>query len=206
MVENTNQVRAEYENQNEALQTQGGEDYVQELSVLEKRSAVYRFIIGVEGAIAVVFLVGVFAMVMLQVFTRYVLNAPLSWTEEIARLLMVWLTFVSAMFVAGRREHLVVDVFVAVLPTSWARACFFFATVLSAVASAILAVGGITLTALVSRLRLPASSLPEGILYSAAIIGFAVIFVHSVINLVDFFKNPDVSALNEINPEKSGGV
>lgn len=37
-------------------------------------------------------------VVLLQVFCRYVLNAPLSWPEEASRYLMVWMTFLVAPF------------------------------------------------------------------------------------------------------------
>lgn len=37
-----------------------------------------------------------FVLVLLQVFTRFVLDAPLSWTEELARYLMVWMGFLGA--------------------------------------------------------------------------------------------------------------
>ena len=36
------------------------------------------------------------AIILLQVFFRYVLNQPLSWTEEVSRFMMVWLTFLIA--------------------------------------------------------------------------------------------------------------
>jgi len=36
------------------------------------------------------------AIILLQVFCRYVLNSPLAWPEEIARFLMVWMAFLAA--------------------------------------------------------------------------------------------------------------
>lgn len=173
---------------------------VTEFGALESHSRIYRTIVGIEGTVAVLFMIGVFAMVLLQVFTRYVLNSPLSWTEEIARLLMVWLTFTSAVFVAGRREHLAVDVVVNALPTRWGRYIYGFATVASAVAAAVLAVGGFTMTVLVLKLSLPASSLPSGLLYSAALVGFAGVFIHAVINFVHFLRHPELYDLNGAQP------
>jgi TRAP-type C4-dicarboxylate transport system permease small subunit len=35
-------------------------------------------------------------VIFLQVIARYVFNSPLAWPEEIARILMVWMTFLAA--------------------------------------------------------------------------------------------------------------
>ena len=44
-----------------------------------------------------------FGVVFLQFFTRYVLNNSLGWTEEIARYLLILVTFVGMSFYAGQR-------------------------------------------------------------------------------------------------------
>jgi TRAP-type C4-dicarboxylate transport system permease small subunit len=46
----------------------------------------------------------------LQVFFRYVLNSPLFASEEIARLLGVWLTFLGSALAVRYREHISVDI------------------------------------------------------------------------------------------------
>jgi len=45
---------------------------------------------------AMLFLVGMTLAILVQVFQRYVMNAPLSWPEEAARYMMVWMTFLVA--------------------------------------------------------------------------------------------------------------
>jgi TRAP-type C4-dicarboxylate transport system permease small subunit len=47
---------------------------------------------------------------ILQVFFRYVLNAPLQWTEELARLMCVLTTYFGAVVVLLAREHIRVDI------------------------------------------------------------------------------------------------
>lgn len=47
--------------------------------------------------------------ILLQVFTRYVLNNPLPWSEEVARYLSMWAMFLGAVTVTRRRSHLSVD-------------------------------------------------------------------------------------------------
>lgn len=50
------------------------------------------------------------AIVILQVFCRYVLNYSLFWSEELARYLLVWLTFIGATVAYHRSMHPGVDV------------------------------------------------------------------------------------------------
>jgi len=47
--------------------------------------------------------------VLWQVFTRFVLENPSSWTEELARYLMIWVGLIGAAYAAGRRLHLSLD-------------------------------------------------------------------------------------------------
>lgn len=55
-------------------------------------------------------------IVFLQFFTRYVLGNSFSWTEEIARYLLVGLTFIGAAGVAMRGEHIGLTYFRDLLP------------------------------------------------------------------------------------------
>lgn len=48
-------------------------------------------------------------VVFLQFFTRYVLNDSVAWTEEIARYLLIWITFIGAAMSFRRRTHISVE-------------------------------------------------------------------------------------------------
>lgn len=52
-------------------------------------------------------------VVLWQVFTRYALRHPSSWTDELATLLIVWVALLGASVAFARHAHLGVDVFVA---------------------------------------------------------------------------------------------
>lgn len=60
-----------------------------------------------------------FVCVFLQVFTRYVLLSPLSWTEEVARYVFVWASFLGAAVLVGRGEHFSIDLIVRALRPKW---------------------------------------------------------------------------------------
>ena len=48
--------------------------------------------------------------VLWQVFSRYVLSSPSSFTDELAGYLLIWVSLLGAAYVAGRREHLAIDI------------------------------------------------------------------------------------------------
>ncbi len=56
------------------------------------------------------------AVVFLQFFTRYVLNDSMAWTEEIARYLLIWVTFIGAAIPIRRGTHIGVEVLLHFLP------------------------------------------------------------------------------------------
>lgn len=51
--------------------------------------------------------------VLWQVFTRFVIGIPSSFTDELARYLMIWVGVLGAAYISGRRMHVAIDL----LPT-----------------------------------------------------------------------------------------
>ena len=150
-----------------------------------------RWITNIEAWIAKGFLLAVFIVVVLQVFTRYVLNAPLSWTEEVARLCLVWLTFSSAILVANRDDHLTVVLVYDRLPGKISRLVDIIGRTIGAATSAVMGFAGFVMSSLMADVRLPATDLPVMLLYSASCIGFFLIFIHSVWNIVAVIRSDD---------------
>src|SRR5210317_230447 len=59
-----------------------------------------------------VLILGVMVLnVLWQVFTRFFTDSPSSFTDELARYLMIWLGILGAAYVAGRNEHVAIDFF-----------------------------------------------------------------------------------------------
>jgi TRAP-type C4-dicarboxylate transport system permease small subunit len=70
------------------------------------------------------------AIVFLQFFTRYVLNDSLAWTEEIARYLLMWVTFIGAAVAMRRGTHIAVEFAHVFLPAAAVRVLNFVIDVL----------------------------------------------------------------------------
>ena len=47
--------------------------------------------------------------VLWQVFTRFIMQDPSSFTEELARFMLIWIGILGASYVAGQKMHLAID-------------------------------------------------------------------------------------------------
>lgn len=71
---------------------------------------------GVVDGVNLFLFVLLIVVASLQVFFRYVLVAPLPWTEELSRFLLVWVAFLGAASVTRRKMHILVDYLPSKLP------------------------------------------------------------------------------------------
>ncbi|MBA2300969.1 MAG: TRAP transporter small permease [Chloroflexi bacterium] len=55
------------------------------------------------------FLTAVVVVILIGVVARYIVHISLPWSEELARLLLVWLTFLGAAAATAQRSHIRVD-------------------------------------------------------------------------------------------------
>ena len=56
------------------------------------------------------------SLTLAQVVFRYFFDSPLLWSDELSRLMVVWMTFIGAAVVCWQGKHLSVDVFAVLLP------------------------------------------------------------------------------------------
>ena len=63
-----------------------------------------------ETALVLLFF-ALFACVIIQVFTRYVLNDPAIFTEEASRFAIIWLSLLGTAYACGRLEHMAYTMF-----------------------------------------------------------------------------------------------
>jgi TRAP-type C4-dicarboxylate transport system permease small subunit len=73
-------------------------------------ASVRRVVFNVFETVAITAFLVMLASSLLQVFFRYAVNAPLMWTEELARLMCVVTTYFGSVAVLIAREHIRVDI------------------------------------------------------------------------------------------------
>ena len=82
-------------------------------------------------AVAATFSAAFFVCVLIQVFYRYVLEAPLPWTEELARYLFVWAAMLAAAVSVGRNDQFSIPLLADALPGRWRHGLEYVVVVLA---------------------------------------------------------------------------
>ncbi|MDN3204502.1 TRAP transporter small permease [Algoriphagus sediminis] len=78
-----------------------------------------------------------------QVVSRYIFGDPSSWTDEVARYLLVWLGLLGAAYVSGRNGHLAIDILPSKLQGKKARILqYFIHSVIILFAAIVMVAGG----------------------------------------------------------------
>lgn len=97
------------------------------------------FIMAKAGAF---FLLMIIVVITAGVIMRYVLNSPLAWTEELAQMLFVWISFLGAALATARKKHIVVDMFITRWPDARRRRVAIITNILILAFLYVIIVGG----------------------------------------------------------------
>lgn len=125
--------------------------------------------------------------VLWQVISRYILSSPSSFTDELAGFLLIWVGLLGAAYVAGRNEHLAIDILLQ--KSNPKRKIFLQKLIYSLVlvfALSVMVIGGgwLVYTRFVLDVRSAALQLPLGIVYSVLPLSGLLIVYYSIHNLL----------------------
>lgn len=141
-------------------------------------------------------LIVIIAMILLVldvlwgVFSRYVMGAQTRWTEEAARVLLIWVGLLGAAVAFGTKAHLGLDVFVKELDIGAQKLVAIVANALVLIFAATVMVGGgwqlVQKTFAMGQL-LPALNIAKGYVYLAVPISGVFIVIYALEGLAEIF-------------------
>ncbi|MDP4712572.1 MAG: TRAP transporter small permease [Saprospiraceae bacterium] len=139
------------------------------------------------------FLMGTMTLdVLWQVMSRYLLKAPSSFTDELARFLLVWIGVLGAAYVAGQDRHLAIDL----LPSRLSgrrkkRLLVLIAALIVVFAVAVMVVGGSRLVYVTLYLGQKSSALqlPLGYVYLIVPISGLLVVYYKLDSIAKMLKN-----------------
>lgn len=132
------------------------------------------------------------AMVLLtcwQVFTRYVLANPSSWSEELVSYLFAWASLLGASLITGERGHMNIPILVDRMSPPVQKALNIFGELIAfAFSGIILVYGGIEISHLAMGQMTSSLGVAVGVFYVVMPLCGVLNMIYTVLNIVDICK------------------
>jgi TRAP-type C4-dicarboxylate transport system permease small subunit len=139
-------------------------------------------------SMAALLLAAMTLIVFLQVLFRYVLNAPLDWSEEMSTFTFVWMSLLGASIGLKRKEHPRLDLIVNLLPPTAQRTIEILYNFTILFLLAVLFIYGTRLTASMRSQLTAALEYSVAYIYAVLPISAAIMFIHLSIQTVSLFQ------------------
>lgn len=146
-------------------------------------STAYGRLILLEQGVLNLLLISMLLLVLAQVVSRYVSALPAFWIEEVARLTLVWITFLGAAVAVARGINLVVTFLSDRFGAAYTRAARIGSGILELVCFLTLALASWELLDQLGAVSTSASGLPRGLLFLAPLIGFTLAAIHTLVSI-----------------------
>lgn len=129
------------------------------------------------------------AMVVLtcwQVFTRYILGNPSSWSEELVAYLFGWMSLLGASLVVGERGHMNIPILIDRLNPTMKKAFHIFSEIIALIfAAAILVYGGVQITSLAMGQMTSSLGVAVGVFYVVLPLSGVLNVIYAIINIIE---------------------
>jgi TRAP-type C4-dicarboxylate transport system permease small subunit len=134
---------------------------------------------------------GMVILTLLQVITRYGLHAGFEWTEELARLDLIYLTFLGSVVALRRREHLRIETLVHAVPPHLRRTLVVVVDLASIAVLAVVVWQGFPLLFRFWTVHSAALGWPTTFFYLPVVIGCFVMMIYLCVDVVALASGRD---------------
>jgi TRAP-type C4-dicarboxylate transport system permease small subunit len=128
-------------------------------------------------------------VIMLQVIYRFILRAPLVWSEEMALFLFQWSVFMGAALAVRQRGHFGLDIFIRRLPVPVVKTLDKFGQVIVFLLAGGLVIWGYQISQMTMLQEYPTLQFPVGYCYLGIPVSGAFMAVFAVINEVEDWRH-----------------
>lgn len=130
--------------------------------------------------------------VVWQVFSRYILNAPSTFTDELARFLLIWVSILGAAYLSGKNGHVAITFLPDRLsPPIRQKLDIFIRVLIIAFVLCVLVIGGGMLVYYTfAYLQLtPTLQIPMGVVYLIGPISGLLIIYYKVSDIIELLQS-----------------
>ena len=162
----------------------------------ELLSVIKKWMTRLLAGIATVLLSVMTLLVLYQVFTRYVLNSPAAFTEELVRYFLIWTGFIGAAYAFITREHmcLVLD---SLSPAGRRILMTAIDVLILLFAIFVITIGGFKLALSAQKVFSALLGIPRSLVYAMAPISGLFIILAQIINIYEDVTGITIEGGNE---------
>lgn len=167
------------------------------MSPKEPPSALGRLGSGIRRALEVIIVINLTIMAILvfgNVVLRYAFNSGIAVSEELARLLFVWLIFLGAILASAQHAHIGFDTFIKMAPRAVRKALILLTGLLMLAACVIFFVGGWQQTVINLDNTYPVLEISYAWLYAVAMVFGAGMLVTVSYNIWSALTQPQTDS------------
>lgn len=125
-------------------------------------------------------------VISVQVVMRYAFQSSLSWSEELARYLFIWMIYIGISYGVKLDRHIKVDAFLMLLSDAWKRRVKIGANLIFLGFAVMIIYESIGVRTMIAELgqESPAIGIPLQWVYTAVPVGFSLVILRLVQSLV----------------------
>ncbi|MDK2799578.1 MAG: hypothetical protein PWP27_850 [Clostridiales bacterium] len=131
-------------------------------------------------------------LISAQVFSRYVLDVSIMWSEEVALVMMVWFGFISLAVGVKKKLHISIQIFTDFLPDKLKRVILKFNALVVLIFGIVMMIYGVRLVNYTMTSTLPATGFPSAVLYTIVPITGILVTYDAFMDLFGFKNTDDI--------------
>ena len=130
-----------------------------------------------------------------QVFTRYILGNPSTWSEELVGYLFAWMSLFGACLVTGERGHMNIPIIVDMAAPGLKKMLLCLGEVIAFLFSMVILVyGGMQITSLAMGQMTSSLGVAVGVFYVVMPICGVVNMIYTILNIVEILGKKEEAA------------
>lgn len=139
-----------------------------------------------EEYFAAVLLVIMTVLIFFQVLSRFILNAPLAWSEETARYIFIWVIYISAALAVKKQEHIRVEIGLIILKGKARKVAYILSDIIFLIFTFFLVKNGIGLVEMLTKHGQisPAVGFSMNYIYAIIPIGYGLMAIRTIQNII----------------------
>lgn len=130
----------------------------------------------------------IFLTVLTQIILRYVFLYPLSWSDELARILHIWTVFMGSYIALTLNDHIRVEYFMSFIPKRWEPWLELFIHLICLIFVFFLVWSGLNALVKLSNARTAAMGMPMPYVFASTLISSILMSIYFISMLAKEFQ------------------